>query len=78
VVRVAFEPKAMGCISCVTKVRKVLERHSAVMACSVSLPNASAAALLAFDHQDSEAPKVAAELVDQASDPSLLSFAKDQ
>ena len=66
-VRIAFEPKSMGCISCVTKVRKTLEQHPSVLACSVSMPNACAAALLSLDPGASETSKVAVELVEQVS-----------
>ena len=72
VVRIAFEPKAMGCISCVTKVRNALVLHPAVVDCTVSLPHASAVALLSVAHdgrEDAEAANIARHLVDQVSWP---------
>ena len=65
VVRLVFEPKAMGCISCVTKVRKTLSANTSVVACSVSLETASAVALLSLHAQDQEALKLADDLVHQ-------------
>ena len=44
--RLAFAPKAMGCISCVSKVDRVLRSSPVVAHCAVSLQSASAMVLL--------------------------------
>lgn len=64
----SFEPKAMGCISCVNTVRKTLVAHPAVVKCSVSLETASAVALLSVAStgiQKDDASTISRLLVDQ-------------
>lgn len=66
-VRIAIAPKAMGCISCVTKVRSALASHPAVVDCTVSLQDASAVALISIAPlgEDVEATRAAHLLVQQ-------------
>jgi hypothetical protein len=62
--RMAFEPNAMGCISCVNKVSKTLAAHSPlVVGYSVSLASASADVLLSPENDD--ASSLARRLVDE-------------
>lgn len=68
---ISFEPKSMGCISCVTSVRKTLVAHPAVQNCTVSLEKASAVALLSVEPTGTpkdEASIISRSLVDQVQD----------